>query len=465
MVTQNPKGSEALQPKHIQLPAWPAWIRSFYINSIIARPWLDPICLWAITQKIMPLSKLWALVGDPTGNIEQLWAQIPPLKQRPSFAKMYDLLKYWQKEAVAQEQLWQHIMWANQDFSDEKIWQVNQHKQQAWQRWIIQGKRKLLPYASSLRLPKINFHVPNASHQPIITDAIFQQLISLSQKLPVINVSKKLPTQKGQQYWLTFSNGLENVWATVFEPPLSKNQGTFIYCHGWGVEGELSGLPLEPEIGHLIDCGVRVIRLESSAHGRRCPPGYYDGEHIFASAPPALVEFMMQQVHEIGVLLHWCKLENKGPVALGGTSLGALSSQTYVSLNKRLQLYPQPDILYLSATDPNILALAGDSQLCIKSGLSAALTQAGWSKEKLDGYQPLVQVSAEPPINPNHIIMVMGNKDQVTSYHRAKELAIKWQVRPNHLFERRQGHFSLQLGLLGDQAPINSLYHLLQYLR
>lgn len=75
--------------------------------------------------------------------------------------------------------------------------------------------------------------------------------------------------------------------------------------------------------------------------GRRCPPGYYDGEHIFASAPPALVEFMMQQVHEIGVLLHWCKLEEA--VALGGTSLGALAAKLmFLFLNKRLQLYPQP---------------------------------------------------------------------------------------------------------------------------
>lgn len=443
---------------------WPTWIKSSWINSLIARPWIDPICLWIITQKIMPLSKLWAVIGATKGEVEQLEGQLPQLRQYSNFNKIYNILKIWQQKAVAQEQLWQQIMWSEEKISQEKIREINLHTQQAWQRWMMQGRRELWPYAANLQLPKINFHIPPASQEFIKIDALLQPVIISSQKMPIVRISKKLSTYKGQQYWLTFSNGTENVWAKVFEPNSFQNKGTFIYCHGWGMGGELSGFPLEPEIDYLINRGVRVIRLESSAHGRRCQPGYYDGEYIFARAPTALVDFMMQQVHEIGVLIDWCKKESNEPVALGGTSLGALSSQTYVSLNKKLQLYSQPDILYLSATDPDILALANDSQLCIKSGLSQALQQAGWSKSKLKEYQALVEVADEPPLDPKYIIILIGMKDKITSYPRAKQLAMKWRVQPHHLFERYQGHFSLQFGLLGDPAPLNSLYHLLEKL-
>lgn len=50
--------------------------------------------------------------------------------------------------------------------------------------------------------------------------------------------------------------------------------------------------------------------------------------------------------------------------------------------------------------------------------------------------------------------MLLGAADDLTPYAGGLALARRWGVSSENLFRRRQGHFSVSLGLARDAAPL-----------
>ena len=57
-------------------------------------------------------------------------------------------------------------------------------------------------------------------------------------------------------------------------------------------------------------------------------------------------------------------------------------------------------------------------------------------------------------MDPSKVIMVLGHADDVTPSAGGKALARRWQVPAANIYARRQGHFSVSLGIRRDRAPL-----------
>ncbi len=399
----------------------------------------------------MPLSRLWAAIDGNIDKKELLFAKYPWLRADKSFNHLLGVLPSWKQNAIDIENSWQECLFSAEKITDTRLIEKYRLWQQVWQQWITRGKRLLYPYIMYQlnRSPKINFAIEQAD---LREHSKTEEVQSNSNIQADIRSSRRLLVNKSYQYWIKYMGRVETAWASVFEPT-KPIIGTFIYCHGLGVENELAGLPKELEITMLPQLGIRVIRLESAGHGRRRSTGFYDGEILFATAPQGILKFLQQQNQEIAWLISYTRQLSQCPVALGGTSLGAISSLFYTtsipSHHKQ-----QPDILYLSAPDPDPLLLAYDSMLCRQSGLSQALKKSGWNQDRLRLYQIQIGHSHAAPIDPANIIINIAKHDNVTSPIRAQQLACDWKIPKRNIFLRRQGHFTLQLGLFAEPQPL-----------
>ena len=57
--------------------------------------------------------------------------------------------------------------------------------------------------------------------------------------------------------------------------------------------------------------------------------------------------------------------------------------------------------------------------------------------------------------------MLIGESDDLTQHEGGLALARDWGLPEANLFTRRQGHFSVSLGLLRDRAPLGRLAEVL----
>jgi hypothetical protein len=117
----------------------------------------------------------------------------------------------------------------------------------------------------------------------------------------------------------------------------------------------------------------------------------------------------------------------------------------------------QPDFLFLVATGGSMRQVAVDSELAKVFGLDDALRAAGWTDAALDRLRPLTDPLGPPVMAPEHIVMVLGSEDSVTHFDEGRDLATRWRVPAENLFVRKQGHFSVPVGVLNDDAPLRRL--------
>jgi len=134
--------------------------------------------------------------------------------------------------------------------------------------------------------------------------------------------------------------------------------------------------------------------------------------------------------------------------------MGALSTQLVAC---RAHEWPKamiPDALWLVTTSDDLGGLAFNSSLAKAVGLPDELTKAGWTPKGLSMLNPLVAIDRPPAMAPEDIVVVLGQRDDVTPYSRGAAMVAGWNVPEQNVFHRALGHFSVPLGLLGDQGPL-----------
>jgi pimeloyl-ACP methyl ester carboxylesterase len=246
----------------------------------------------------------------------------------------------------------------------------------------------------------------------------------------------------------------------VIEPVGIDNPPTLIFLHGIGVELEMWPPTADP-LDDLVNHGVRIVRPTAPWHAQRMQKGFYGGEPIMGRGPDGLLTCFQAWVAETAVLVGWARNAGSATVAVGGYSLGALASQLVANAGRTWPENLHADALFLVATTGGALGIV-DGSLARGIGLAAELDRTGWTHNELERWLPLLEPSAPPVMSPRNIVMILGEADDLTPFAGGLALARRWNVPPENLFQRRQGHFSAALGLLSDPAPIERIIAVLR---
>ena len=116
------------------------------------------------------------------------------------------------------------------------------------------------------------------------------------------------------------------MYARVHQPDGQVDPPTLIFGHGICVEFDHYHQLLD-EVTQLTRMGIRVIRPEAPWHGRRVLPGHYGGEQLLSTTPNSMFDFLAAQHQEWATIINWARATSAGPVAIGGSSLGAQSAK------------------------------------------------------------------------------------------------------------------------------------------
>lgn len=280
-----------------------------------------------------------------------------------------------------------------------------------------------------------------------------------------VETSRRVSGAYGPEYWIRFPSPSpylgDTAWAHVYEPLKGKDPPTLIFLHGILMEPEMWKGTVDA-VTELAAFGVRIVRPEGPWHGRRRPFGSYGGEPVIGRGPAGLIELFEGWVAELAVLIDWARATSRGPVAIGGLSLGALVSQlgatAAVSWPERLR----PEAKFLVVTSGDILATAYRGALPAAIGLAGKLEGYGWRGEELDRWLPLLQPSGESAAPPARTVIQLGRVDTVTPFDGGRGLAERWGVPEENLFIHPAGHFSAPLSHYRDTAPLKRFLEVLR---
>lgn len=266
-----------------------------------------------------------------------------------------------------------------------------------------------------------------------------------------------MPGEVGTHYWLRFRSPSDRVGDTVYarvqEPEGVDNPPTLIFGHGVCVEFD-HWHGLIDEVEAMCRLGIRVVRPEAPWHGRRVLPGEFGGEHFIGTSPFGPLDLFTAGLREWSVLMDWCRRNTTGPVAMGGSSLGALMSQLAAEKSRGWPEALRPDALLLITHCGRHEDAVIRGRLAQVWGLRQATRSKGWSDETLHRYLPLLDPVGPPVLDPANIVTVLGSRDDVTPFESGLALIDRWQVPEPNRFIWNRGHFTVPLTMMRDHAPL-----------
>ena len=267
---------------------------------------------------------------------------------------------------------------------------------------------------------------------------------------PDIIVSKAVPTPNGVDYWLRFASPSPRigdlVTARVHEPRGASNPPTIIFGHGVCVDFD-HWLGLIDESVSLVRQGFRVIRPEAPWHGRRTPRGYFAGERTIGTFPTGIVDAMGAAVAEWAVLARWARANSSGPLAFGGSSLGAMTAQLAAVAAK-------PDALFLVTHTGDMSAVVLDGALSTMWVDPKAVAALGWTPELARARLSCLDAPEACPVAPDRVVSILGRRDTVLPYASGRDQLRRWGVPEANIFAWDRGHFTVPATLIRSRAPL-----------
>lgn len=432
------------------------------LGDWVARPWLDRAAFSSLGW-YFPLSRMWAAASIAGRDPDRFLAEVP-LKPGWSGGWLLEQALAGIDEAAKRhrriDDAWRETYFAGAHRPPSRLVRAELERRTAARIWMA-SRGLLTPLLARDSVPAIRWGIPGEA-------ALFKELAPAladpgafyrpQELLPDIERSHRVPGPEGMEYWLRFpSKGGDTAWAKVYEPERPPaRMPTLVLCHGLCVETEMWGTTAG--IPHaLIRAGMRVVAPAAPWHSRRMLPGRYGGEPLIGTAPRGGPDLFHAALGDIAALIGWARGEGSVLVAVGGTSLGALTTQLVATHARAWPGALQPDFLLLVTTSGSLRQVAVDSELGEVFGLGDALEAAGWSDELLNRLSPLTDPLGDPVMAPERIVMVLGREDSVTAFDEGRELAERWKVPAENLFIRDQGHFSAAVGVVHDDAPVRRL--------
>lgn len=441
------------------------------LGSLVMRPWYDRCALHLVARWYLPLSRAWASAlahGEDEDRFAQAIGQdcFPDGWTGRRLRRAVAATLRRRDHHRAADDHWRSAFFGRSRPADRELVEAEEHRIAAAST-LMAARFGFLGIRS--RSPAVAWQVPappdqgHLDAQHASAGTCIAAPFDAQGALPEVEVSHPVPGPFGPERWLRFpSPGLDGdtAWARVFEPENAEGAPTFINLHGIGMELDFWKGTID-HTASLTRRGLRVIRPEGPWHGRRRGAGFYGGEPAMAYGPEGFRRLFAAWGADVAVLVDWARRSGSGRVALGGVSLGALTSQLTAVAAAAWPERLRPDALILVATSGDLLDIALGGSLSQAVGFGSALHRAGWSDADLARYVPLLEPRGDPVMPADHVVMTLGEADTVTPFAGGLALARRWAVPPENLFIRRQGHFSVSLDLSRQPQPLNRLIEIL----
>lgn len=437
--------------------------------SLLFRPWFDRAALPALVRWILPASRLWATAEACDYDSTRFLEALPALARAGFAARHVEAALQEARGARAgmleSEARWQELFFAAGSAALDDLAVADIARRRAGQAFTLTRMRFIYPARRAEVEPLVWRIEPEAATHARYGRYLYDPdgAFLPPEPLPAVIESARRPGLLGMESILRFASPdpeMGEAYARVFTPAGAVNPPTLIHCHGVAMEAE----QIDPELDYmlgLVEQGIRVIRVTAPWHGPRRPMGEWSGERFFSTAPIGAIALLSAQIRELAVLVAWARSTSTAKVAIGGISLGALTTQVAAV---RMAGWPEqcrPDALLLIGTSDRLDHVAFRGALTQGMGMPQALEAAGWSEERLYAWNALTDPVGPPAIDPRCIVVVLGTEDVVTPFDGGAELMRRWHVPEENQFQRKQGHFSLALGLFPDNAPLRRLADIL----
>ena len=337
-------------------------------GGLLLRPWFDEAALRVLTQWYFPLSRGWAAALAAQGSVAAFLEALPC--GRFSRRLLPGILAHAQgREAVLQAA---DAHWDEAFFGDGKATAEAEAQPAAGGRGADQ--RSLVAAAAAHddaaatgawdvepEVAVAKRHGRRLAHPERAFEDDFEA--------GAVEPSRGFLTHHGVDGWVRFRAGAPcagtgPAWARVSAPLVAEAPAmpTLIFTHGIGMETEFTGDGRNP-LRALVAAGIRVIRPEGPWHGRRRLDGSYGGEPVLARGPGGMLDYLHAHVIEIGRLTAWARATRGGPVAIGGISLGALTTQLAAVAANHWPEEARPDALFLVAPSLSLSAVTFEGSL------------------------------------------------------------------------------------------------------
>jgi hypothetical protein len=424
--------------------------------DLVLRPWFDRVALHAIARWYFPLSRAWAAAIEAP-DVDSFLAEMGPvLLPRTQIARAVSLTAERQRDYERAAAAWENAFFDAVDVPSDADLIEAEEARLGRANALMAARSAFMPLHLTGRLPAVRWEIADES----TVEARHGWRRGNPYPAPVpepLELSHAMPSFSDEVRWGRFASSEDTAWARIVTPLAAKNPPTLIFLHGIAMETEFWRGDSRVMLRGLSEAGVRVVQPEGPWHGRRRKPGWYGGEPAMAQGPLGMLDLFRDWVSEIAQLIAWARATSTGAVAVGGVSLGALTSQLVGVAAAGWPASMRPDALFLVATSGNVVGAAAEGGLGQALGVGERLQAAGWTGERLEHWRPFFDPVGPLVVDPGRIVMVLGAEDVVTPYDDGAALAKRWRVPRRNVFVRPQGHFSVALGLSRRADPLRRL--------
>lgn len=431
------------------------------MGMLLGWRWFDTATLFMLRRVFFPTTRMWAAAHVASGQPNAFCQAVPMSARFEDAPKLAAKLARFDEACVrakAMDAAWEAAFFGKADVPMNQRIPIESARLDA--RQALNGCRRLfVPYIMRA-IPRVRL----ATRTPAETEALYGDVVTglaqfASQPLPMptIEVSRPIPGTVGRDYWLRFQSPSARlndvVTARVHEPIGIANPPTIILGHGVCIEFD-HWRGLVDETDELVALGFRVIRPEAPWHGRRTQTGRFGGEAIIAEFPTGALDVFTGAVQEWAVLADWAKRTSTGPLAMGGTSLGAQMAQLAAHKSAGWPQRLRPQALLLITHCGSIAEAVLHGALPEIFGSADDVAAKGWSPQLIQPYLGLLDPARSAPIDPGCIVSVIGRYDRVTPFASGDALLDDWKVPAANRFIFDRGHFSVPMTLIRNPAPL-----------
>ena len=155
-------------------------------------------------------------------------------------------------------------------------------------------------------------------------------------------------------------------------------------------------------------------------------------------------------------------MHTSGPVAIGGSSLGAHVARLIATRAADWPERLRPDALFLITPCGRLEDAAIDGAFAEVWKTVENSARYGWTDELRTKWFDLIDPAENPVVAPEKTVAVLGSLDRVTPFPSGERLLERLGLPAENTFIRRQGHFSTPVNLVRDRAPLHRFREVLR---
>ena len=435
-------------------------------HAILARPWIDPVCLWGF-KRVLPASRAWAAAGASSTSLEGFARQLGLFGLPPRYRRKLNGTHKLRLVSKAAQTRWAEIAF---DGAEGDLAAAERERRQTAQSYLA-NRFRYVSFAKKYNVSPVRYRTPKPDFaiqalEQVLADP--DALFLAPDPLPQIQRSRTVDHGDAIEYWLRFeSEGVgddaaDTAYAHIYEPKQHPAGGlpTFFFAHGLAMETEMM-VDGPRSFLSMARVGMRIVLPDGPGHNRRCKAGLYGGESFLTEPPVSGIQHFARAAREYAAMIAWCRAQGPGRISLGGISLGALTAQVAASRWRYWPAECKADALFLMTTTARVSALPLESSLGQMADIDNEVRRHGWTSEHFAELESITDASNEPPVDPANIVLMIGERDDVTAAAGGHLLAQRWRVPKDNLFLRDRGHFSAAIGLGVDPAPYARMFDIL----